>query len=208
MIVFYGVAFPALAVCVVTAMYPERVTKLFAGNGKRRFTPASAAEAADTIRTLEMQLAAAEKRPCPNCHHLTGWPTGAELADSDRSDPAPHISAKAPVDNGSRDTPAAAAETVRDASLASIALPGEEEMAAFLEAERAKNREKAEARAEADTVTLPAVVTVKPLHQAQAELAAWALNTAPPAGNGPSEISVGMGQRISVKVRTHLDEAS
>lgn len=207
MVVFFFIAFPALAVCVVAALYPELVTKPFAGSGKRRFTARSAAEAAETIRTLETQLAAAKRKACPNCHHVaaSGMPTDAEIADSDRSDPAPVMSAKAPVDNGCRDTPLAAAQTARDTSLAAMALPGEEEMAAFLEGERAKS---ATARTEADTVTLPAVVTVKPLHEARQELEAWALGTAPPPDATATEVLPKLATVATIKVGTHMSEAS
>lgn len=162
MTLFFCIAFSALAVCVVAALYPELVTKPFAGSGKRR--KQSPVELLADNQRLKRELAEAKRvKPCTNCGHLADgvMPTVAEIADSDRSDTTRTINAPAPVDNGSRDIPLTAAATVRDASLADIALPGEEEMAAFLEGEQAKNR----AKAEADTqqIRLPKIPDRSPI---------------------------------------------
>jgi hypothetical protein len=186
-IVFFCFAFPALGLCVVAALYPERVTSLFAGSGRRRFTVQSAKEAAETIRTLEMQLAAALRpKPCPNCHHLAGWPTGVELADSDRSDSAPHIHAPAPVDTGIRDTPLANAET-----------------------QPVDVRELREAVGEGDTQTLPVVapvVAVEPTPRVT-----WGVTPVLPlqvkAGPGsadPTEVLPAVSRRAKTNVATAL----
>lgn len=156
MTLFFLIAFPVLAVCVVTCLYPEAVTKPFAGSGKRR--KQSPAELLTDNHRLKRELSDAQRvKPCISCGHLADgvMPTVAEIADSDRSDTTRTINPAAPVDNGSRDFPLTAAATVRDASLADIALPGKEEMATFLEGEQAKNRAKAEAVTQQNLPTIP-----------------------------------------------------
>lgn len=165
----------------------------FAGSGKRRFTRASAAAMAQEIGELSMQLAQAKRpKPCPNCHHVADgiMPTDAEIAESDRTDPAPR---KAASWSGST---VQFAETARDTTLSAMALPGEEEMAAFLERERAKA---AAERTEAVTETLPAV-TVKSLHEA--------LNTVPPLGDAVREVSAVSADRAVLSVAATVGSAS
>lgn len=204
MIVFFCFAFPALAICVVSALYPERVTSLFAGSGRRRFTVQSAKEAAETIRTLEMQLAAALRpKPCPNCGHLAGWPTDAQVQASDRSDPAPHIHAPAPVDNGIRDTPQAAAETAQDTFLDQIARPGEEQMLARLKAvaqQPQPAKPEPQFPPDAVTQTLPAARPVTPVLPLQVK--------AGPGSADPTEVLPAVSRRAKVAVADHMGDAS
>lgn len=200
LVAFYWISFPTLGLCIACALYGGP-REWFAGSGKRRFTRASAAVLTEEIGTLSMQLAEAKRvKACESCGHLSGWPTGAELAVSDRSDPAPHISAKAPVDNGSRDTPLAAAATVRDASLASMALPGEEEMAAELDELRRSN---------AVTTVLPVVPNQPPATNPLTAAVEARLNiTGPIPGRTATSVPVGTGDRAHAKVSTALSESS
>lgn len=215
MALFYWIAFPVLALAVVTAIFPERVTALFAGSGKRRFTKASAARLTEEIGVLSMQLSAAKRkaeRPCPNCHHAPDDITAAELAESDRTDPAGTVSVPAPVDAGCRDTPSAAAATARDNSLAAMARPGEEEMLAALEAERAKSR----AAAEADTqviATVPAVVPVRPLFAKSqdpetAAIEATLSRPGPDPLHSATAVPAGIPDKAQLNVAAALSEAS
>jgi hypothetical protein len=186
----YG-SLAAMVAAVACALYGDKVQALFAGSGKRRFTKESAAQLAEDKRVLELQLAAALRpKPCSNCGHLAGWPTGVELADSDRSDPAPHIHAPAPVDNGIRDTPLANAET-----------------------QPVDVRELREAVGEGDTQTLPVVlpvVAVEPTPRVT-----WGVTPVLPlqvkAGPGsadPTEVLPAVSRRAKVAVADHMGDAS
>lgn len=172
------------------------------GAGGRRITRrGQLARQRDEIAELKQQIA-----DCPHCTPpAPSFPTVEEIADSDRSDQTRTINAPAPVDNGCRDTPLAAAQTARDTFLDQIARPGEEGMLAALKA--TAQQPLRQAAPDADTVTLPAVTTVKPLHEARQELEAWAVGTAPGPLSSATSIPRGVGDTASVKVQLALNEA-
>lgn len=179
MTIFWVLSFAAVAVVVVYVMDPFR---WFGGSGQRRANTKPAGEPRVLV-----------PRVCENCGHVPGMPTVAELADSDRSDPAPTISAPAPIEQGCRDTPASNADTQP------------------VDVSELRN-----AIGEGDTAVIP-VVAIPPAmpldpvppvaltDEQKAELTKWATTTGP----GPMhEVPVGFGKKASVAVHTHLDEAS
>lgn len=178
MTVFWLLSFGILAAVVVYLMDPFG---WFAGSGTRR----AAAKPTPEARAVPA-------RACENCGHLPGMPTTAQIADSDRSDPAPKFHQDAPIEAGCRDTAAANAET-QPLSVADLR----------------------KATGEADTQTLPAVTPVKPVPPLRdplprvtwgvkegdkAALEAWATQTAPPPDAGPTEVCAALGQFAHIKV--------
>lgn len=167
----------------------------FTGTGKRRYTRQSAAEAGETIRDLEMQLAAARKRACRNCGERadSGMPSRQEIAESDAADTTPKTRVPAPADNGCRDTPLAAAETARDETLAALARPGEEQLLADLE----------RARAAAVTAVIP--IVANPL---RAAVDARLNIPSPHPLSSATAVPADFPERAHIKVTAALNEAS
>lgn len=136
---FFGWTLAALGIVVLLGLLITSgdIRDRTAGTGERRISRrGQLAAQRNRIAELEQQIAA-----CPTCTPSEpGFPTVEEIAASDRSDPAPTISAPAPVDNGCRDTPRANAET-----------------------QPVDVRDLRAAMGEADTVTLPVVSPVVPV---------------------------------------------
>ena len=136
---YYGLTVPLLALLLFVALFPAEIHAFFNGGGKRR---------------------AGAKRD-------DEWmPSAQYVAESDASDDAPKLSVPAPVDNGSRDTPRANAETVRDVSLAAMA-----------QNEADRQRAAALARASSAEVTLPRIPVVVDI-KATTEVSPTAVNRA------------------------------
>jgi hypothetical protein len=144
----------AMAITVGWALYGDTLRSSLAGTGKRR--KLSPAELVKTVAELRHQLAEAQRlKACVNCGHVPDgvMPTVAEIAASDAIDTTRTINAPAPVDNGSRDTPLAAAQTVRDTFLDHIARPGEEGMLAALHAVARQPKTETKPKFSPDAVT-------------------------------------------------------
>lgn len=138
-----------------------QIRNLFAGNGNRRKSEANWDALTRKLSTTQRELAAANQQIAElteqrdqgrrnDIRHHNLWQSADRevkrlgfLLGADAQLPATKV--PAPVDNGCRDTPLAAAETARDMTLTQIALPGEEQMAAELDQIRTAVRAKAEA---------------------------------------------------------------
>lgn len=137
---YYGLTVPLLALLLFVALFPAEIRAFFNGGGKRRATGLGSAPEV--------------------------FPTSAEIKASDATDDAPKHSIKAPVDNGSRDTPRANAETVQDMSLAAMAQNDED-----------RHRLAVLAQASSSDVTLPRIPVVVDI-QATTEVSPTAINRA------------------------------
>lgn len=155
---YYGLTVPLLALLVFGFLFSDSISGFFNGGGKR--------QAGDPVQS-------------------NTWPTLAELAASDASDDAPTITVLAPIEQGCRNTPTAAAETVRDLAPAGlIRNAADERMYAELYGSKPPS---------AAELTQPLAAGVLPLWQ---------------ASSSPTEVSRQAAETAVEPVAEHLAEAS